>query len=656
MASQRTVLFYLAWACLLCLLLGPRAAFCQQKSAYREGEVLVKFKPWVGLHAASPAHTAIRSRVKKRFKRTGIRLLKLEGGMTTKEAIDLYKNNPDVEYAEPNYRRDPLDIYPNEPAFQELWSLHNTGQMNGTPDADIDAPEAWQITTGSSDVIVAVIDTGVDYDHEDLSNNIWTNDAELNGSLGVDDDGNGYVDDIYGFDAYSDDSDPMDGDNHGSHCAGIIGAEGNNAIGITGVAWSVRIMALRFMNVDGGWTSDAVDCLEYAIMMKEDFGHNVRVVNASFGGAEYSQAEYDAIQAAGDADILFVAAAGNDSQNNDIHAHYPSGYDLPNIMAVAATDRRDQLLYFDAPLFNGSNWGAATVDLAAPGQAIFSCKRANGYGYMSGTSMASPHVSGLAALILAANPAYSWDQVNLNILFTVDPLEDLDGLVLTGGRINANSALTCIPDQLHLQPLEPSSGFSVLKDKPTAVRVLAGTCAGSAAGASVTVSFDNGDPSMMLHDDGTDPDLVADDGQYAASWTPEFTGPVTITVTASAPPAYDDVSEYLLGDVASGPTIETFRGPKEPGTILRIFGTNFGETQGDSVVHVNKLALDSTSNRIKTWTDTKIRVKLPFVSKGCEWFVHGNATCRKRKVWVTVDGADSNIKTLRVKKPAAACP
>ena len=147
-----------------------------------------------------------------------------------------------------------------------------------------------------------------------------------------------------------------------------------------------------------------------------------------------------------------------------------------------------------------------------------------------------------------------------------------------------------------------------------------------------------------------------DDGQYAAFWTPEFTGPVTITVTASAPPAYDDVSEYLLGDVASGPTIETFRGPKEPGTILRIFGQNFGDSQGDSVVHVNKLALDSTSNRIKTWTDTKIRVKLPFVSKGCEWFVHGNATCRKRKVWVTVGGEDSNFKTLRVKKPAAACP
>jgi hypothetical protein len=539
--------------------------------------------------------------------------------------------------------------------FVALWGLHNIGQLGGTPDADIDVPEAWQVTTGSGDVIVAVIDTGVDYDHEDLSDNMWRNDAELNGSPGVDDDGNGHIDDIYGIDAYSDDTDPMDEDNHGSHCAGTIGAMGDNGIGVVGMAWSVQMMALRFIGVGGGWTSDAIDCLEYAIMMKEDFGHNVRVVNASFGGTDYSQAEYDAIRAAGEADILFVAAAGNDSQDNDVHDHYPSGYDLPNIISVAATDRHDRLLYIEDPLFLGSNWGAATVDLAAPGQAILSCKRSNSYGYMSGTSMAAAHVSGLAALILAANPAYSWYQVNFNILLTADPLSTLDGLVLTGGRINANSALTCIPDQLHLLALEPGSGFAALKDKPTIVKVLAGTCAGPAADASVMVGFDNGDPSMVLHDDGINPDLLAGDGQYAGFWTPGFTGPVTITVTASAPPAYDDVSRDLLGDVASGPTIQKFRGPKEPGTILRIFGNGFGDTQGDSVLHINKLTLDSTSNRIKTWTDTKIRVKLPFVNKGCDWYVHGNSTCRKRKVWVTVDGLDSNIKTLRVRKPIA-CP
>jgi subtilisin family serine protease len=539
--------------------------------------------------------------------------------------------------------------------FADLWGLHNTSQLGGTPDADIDAPEAWQVMTGSGDVIVAVIDTGVDYDHEDLSDNMWTNDLELNGSPGVDDDGNGHIDDIYGIDAYSDDTDPMDEDNHGSHCAGTIGAVGNNGIGVVGVTWDVRMMALRFMGVGGGWTSDAIDCLEYAIMMKEDFGHNVRVVNASFGGADYSQAEYDAIWAAGEADILFVAAAGNDSQDNDVHAHYPSGYDLPNIISVAATDRHDLLLYIKNPLFLGSNWGAATVDLAAPGQAILSCKRSNSYGYMSGTSMAAAHVSGLAALIFAANPAYTWDQVNLNILFTGDRITSLDGLILTGGRINANSALTCIPDQLHLLAPEPGSGFAALKDKPTVVKVLAGTCAGPEAYASVMVDFDNGDPSMVLHDDGINPDLLAGDGQYAGFWTPWFTGPVTITVTASAPPAYDDVSRDLLGDVASGPIIEKFRGRKEPGTILRIIGNNFGDHRENSTVHINGMTFDSTAKRIRFWSDTKIKLKLPFVNKGCEWFIDADGASRKRKVWVTVAGVDSNKKILRVRKPAT-CP
>ncbi len=656
MASQRMVVVYGAWAFLFCLLLMPPAAFCQHKSAYRQGELLVKFKPEVGLEDSSASHARVGSRVKKFWRRTGVQLVKLKAGLTTEEAMELYKTDPDVKYVEPNYKRHKHIIFPNDVKFVELWALHNTGQLGGTPDADIDAPEAWQVTTGTGDVIVAVIDTGVDYNHEDLSDNMWTNDAELNGSSGVDDDGNGYIDDIFGIDPYSNDTDPMDEDNHGSHCAGTIGAVGNNGIGVVGVAWSVEIMALRFMGVSGGWTSDAIDCLEYAIMMKEDFGHNVRVVNASFGGADYSQAEYDAIRAAGDADILFVASAGNQSQDNDVHAHYPSGYDLPNIVAVAGTDRHDGLLYVAEPLFLGSDWGATTVDVTAPGQAILSCKRSNSYGYMSGTSMAAAHVSGLAALILAENPSYSWYQVNFNILLTVDPVTSLDGLILTGGRINANSALTCTPDQLYLYLLEPGSEFSVSKGKPAVVKVLAGTCAGPAADASVTVSFDNGDPSMVLHDDGISPDLVAGDGEYAGSWTPQVAGPVTITATISAPPAYEDVSRDLLGEVASGAIIEKFRGLKEPGTILRIIGQNFGDNQGDSVLHINRMTFDSTSNRIKLWTDTKIRMRLPFRNKGCEWFIHGKGTCRKRKVWLTIGGADSNIKTLRVKKPVTLCP
>jgi subtilisin family serine protease len=596
----RMVLFCWVWAGLLCLLLGTPAAFCQQKpaSAYKEGELLVKFKPKAGRHAASASHTTVGSRVKRVFKRTGIQLVSLDDGLTTKQAIDLYKKNPDVEYAEPNYRRHPL-VFPDEVDFVDLWGLHNTGQMGGTDDADIDAPEAWDVTTGSSDVIVAVIDTGVDYTHEDLSDNMWTNETEVNGSPGVDDDGNGYVDDIYGIDAHSEDPDPMDGDSHGTHCSGTIGALGNNGIGVVGVAWNVRIMALRFMGVSGGLTSDAIECLEYAIMMKEEHGQNIRVVNASYGGSDYSQAEHDAILAAAYANILFVASAGNDNQDNDLQPHYPSGYDLPNIIAVAATDRGDGLLYFDYPWFTGSNWGATTVDVGAPGQAILSCKRGDSYGYMSGTSMAAAYVSGLAALILGEHPGYTWDQVNLNILLTVDSLASIEGLVLTGGRINANNAFSCVPDHLHLQPLEPSSGFSAPKDEPTIVKVLAGTCAGPEANASVTVGFDNGDAGVALHDDGLSPDLLAGDGYYAGFWTPQLAGPVTITVTASAPPAYDDVSQELLGEITPGPIIEKLRGRKKPGTVLKLIGTNFGANQDNSVVHINKMTLDSTSNRIR---------------------------------------------------------
>ncbi|MEW6416694.1 MAG: S8 family serine peptidase [Nitrospirota bacterium] len=546
----KVFLFYL-----LFFFLTISASSAQQKTSYKEGELLIKFKPGVNIQAVF--HDSSKAKVKKHFKKTRIYLVELQEGMSVEEAIKLYKKNPDVEYAEPNYILYALDVFPNDPSFNNLWGLHNTGQTGGTIDADIDAPDAWQVTTGSSNVIVAVIDTGVDYNHQDLSVNMWQNPGEIAGN-GIDDDNNGYIDDIYGVDTCNNDSDPMDDNSHGTHCSGTIGATGNNGIGVVGVNWNVKIMALKFISAGGsGYTSDAIECLEYAIMMKQDYGQNIKITSNSWGGGSYSQALYDAIQLAGNANILFVAAAGNSKSDNDTYHIYPSSYGLPNIISVAATDHSDNLASF-------SNWGLAAVDVAAPGVNVLSSTLGNNYDYFSGTSMATPHVAGLAALILAQHPNYSYDQIKENIFTTVDPLPGLDGLVFTGGRINANNALTntltCDPSLLRFFISSPSSQFGALQDSETVIKAFVATCKGSINNATVIVDFSNGDSSITLHDDGISPDLVAGDGLYSGLWIPTALGDVTLTITASAP-KYSTVSKqvsgtvaYLVADFSANPT------------------------------------------------------------------------------------------------------
>lgn len=395
-----------------------------------KGEVLVRFKEHVSTAEATESLGRFGARSVKYYDRIGVHRVKLPRGMKVKDALSFLSSDKAIEYAEPNYIVKALPTFPNDPRLNELWGLDNTGQTGGTPDADIDAPEAWDVTTGSSDVVVAVIDTGVDYEHEDLAANMWVNPGEIPGN-GIDDDGNGFPDDIYGWDFYNDDPDPIDDYGHGTHCAGIIGAVGNNGTGVAGVNWDVKIMALKFLNSSGsGSTSDAIDALNYVTMMKER-GVNVLVTSNSWGGGGYNAALEDAIAAARDADILFVAAAGNDSMDNDESPHYPSSYELENIIAVAATDHDDQLASF-------SNWGATSVDLAAPGEDILSTTPGDNYELMSGTSMATPHVAGVAALIYSLHPDWTYDQVKDVILNSVDPL----GLeVVSGGRLNAHRAL-----------------------------------------------------------------------------------------------------------------------------------------------------------------------------------------------------------------------
>ncbi len=562
------------------------------EESFVPGEVVVKFRGGDVLTAGAKkaVHAKAGGKRGKRLGRTpGLELVTLEPGISVEDAIADYGNQGVIEYAEPNYRYriaageidvGEVQVMTDDPLLPDLWGLHNTGQTGGVYDADIDAPAAWNLTTGSDDVVVAVVDTGVDYGHPDLDGNMWTNALEETGVAGIDDDGNGYVDDVHGYDFLNSDSDPMDDHGHGTHVSGTIAAEGQNGIGVVGVVWDASIMGLKTFDSQGyGDLAAEIEAITYADMMGAD------VINCSWGGGPYSQALRDAMD---DADAVVVCAAGNSHTNDDVSPYYPATYDVDNIVAVAATDHNDKLADF-------SNYGATTVDLAAPGKSILSAKPGTqgaiweddistldawdvstysvapwirdtdpenyysapsalthlspsdnedawaitgpfdfsggtsyilwanyywnlesnfdylyvdvstdgaawttyasltgsrqgylyadlsswagnpevwvryrlvtdddiqsdgviiddlriesdvapaeyGYQYMSGTSMATPHVSGAAALLKAYDPALTPVEIKDILLASVDPLAVLDGVVVSGGRLNVDSA------------------------------------------------------------------------------------------------------------------------------------------------------------------------------------------------------------------------
>ncbi|MBM4130385.1 hypothetical protein FJ250_05070, partial [bacterium] len=413
--------------------------------AYVPGEVIVKFRPGASAAAIAAIRADLGGTVKRELALTGAVCLKLTG-LEVEEAVAKYRGDPAIEYLEPNYLWQ-ADVIPNDARFGELWGLHNLGQSGGTADADVDAPEAWDSETGSSDVIVAVIDTGVDYAHPDLAANRWVNTGEMAGN-GVDDDHNGFIDDVHGYDFVNNDGNPMDDHSHGTHCAGTIGAVGNNGIGVAGVCWQVRIMAVKFLDAGGGGTTDAaIASVEYAVQMGAD------ILSNSWGGGGYSEALRDAIVAAETAGILFVAAAGNSASNNDTYPHYPASYDVGNIVSVAATDRNDALADF-------SCWGPLSVDLAAPGVDVFSTMPSAYYDYKSGTSMACPHVSGALALIKARFPGISGASARTLLLNTVNAVPGLAGVVATGGRLNV-AAVMAGPDTIPPAPIPDLAATAV---------------------------------------------------------------------------------------------------------------------------------------------------------------------------------------------------
>ncbi len=406
-----------------------------QDELVRTGEWIVQLRlpGGAGNHElASTVEQAVPGARVGRVSDYGLALVSLPSGMGYDDLRSGLESRGVFGYAEPNGVGF-VTAVPDDPSLSDQWAL-----------AKIDAADAWDTSTGSSDVVVAVLDTGVDYTHEDLAGNIWTNPGETPGD-GIDNDGDGFKDDVHGWNFAATapgNANVMDYAGHGTNVAGIIGAVGNNTTGIAGVNWNVKILPVKISNSGTTDNDKAVAALNYCVKLREE-GVNLRVINASWGYLPFSRALHDAIDRAGEAGILFVAGAGNNGTNNDTFEYpvYPASYDLPNIISVAATNEDDELASWG--YYGVSNFGATTVDLAAPGDNILTTKAGGGYEDADGTSMATPFVSGVAALAFAVNPGADWQTVKKAIMDGADPLTALEDKCVTEGRLNAyNSLLT----------------------------------------------------------------------------------------------------------------------------------------------------------------------------------------------------------------------
>ncbi|HEY3134576.1 MAG TPA: S8 family peptidase [Blastocatellia bacterium] len=441
---------------LFALVLTPRPVVYSQQSdneggVYAKDRIIVKFKA-----EAEPSDLdatageivrvpGVRAETLTRRPGGSTHLIRLNGTVSVEQAVQRAKQDPRVEFAEPDYFVYASDTVPNDPLFSSMWGLSSPGCSQCAADQQtlsIDATRAWDITTGSDDIVVAVLDTGVDLKHEDLSANAWVNPSP--GILGP-----SFVNDLNGWNFYDGTNQLFKSyseDFHGTHVAGSIGALGNNGLGVAGVAWHVKLMSLKFLGgTQGkGSTSNAVLGINYAISMRNR-GVNVRVINASWGGGSDSQALRQAIAAANEAGILFVAAAGNGSTNIDDNPDFPAAYarDLPNAISVAALDNTSGYLA------TFSNFGHASVSLAAPGTQIYSTlpnrndtPGGTNYGQLQGTSMSTPYVSGIAVLLWAHEPSLTPAQVKQRIIDTSEPSAPLVSKLARSGRANAYDALT----------------------------------------------------------------------------------------------------------------------------------------------------------------------------------------------------------------------
>jgi serine protease len=524
----------------------PRAAQAR-KQTYASGEIIVRFKSGAASRSSTAVHARLAAQVVHEYRApSGAQLVRLPQGTAVETAIEAYRRDPDVLYAEPNYIYD-LDTVPDDPSFSQLWGMHNTGQFGGVADADINAPEAWNLTTGSSDVVLGLLDTGVDYNHQDLAANIFTNPGEIAGN-GIDDDGNGWIDDVHGIDATAESGNPMDSNGHGTHVSGTMAARGDNGIGVAGVNWNAQIVACKAFD-PSGFLSDILQCMDYFLELKTRPNNPVDIVatNNSWGGGPFSQTLYDAIGAHKQAGMLFVAAAGNGSSDTDLFAHYPSSYDHENIISVLALNHFNQRSFF-------SNFGALTVDVGAPGEDVFSTFPGDSYGSISGTSMATPHVTGLVGLLKAQDPGRNAHQIKNLILTGGTPSPATTGATLSGRRIRADGSLSCVNQTLVNRFAPTTSSMIVGLGTPIPLGMLSITCDAPSPGPLVVTVVETGATIDLVDDNGS--------GQFAGTYTPTGAGTKTLAF-----PNGDSVSVTAVGNYDPA-LVVPFDFPAITGTVL----------------------------------------------------------------------------------------
>ena len=567
---------------------AKRAVVSARRPRAIRGEFLVKFRaPTSRAYAASVIEQSLFQRRREFSSVSGLHLIRVQPGIAPAQAAATLAAHPWVEYVEPNFIVS-ADTTPNDPLFAKQWALNNTGQTGGssTANPDIGALAAWNITTGSANVIVAVTDSGVDYTHQDLAANMFSNAADCF-TDGVDHDGDGYVNDCHGINAITGSGDPMDDLFHGTHVAGSIGAVGNNATGISGVNWTVRILACKFLdNTGNGTTADAITCLDYIAMMK-DRGFNIIASNNSWSGTPYSQALADAIVAQRQRGILFVAAAGNNSSDNDTLPAYPCSYDLANVICVAAS--------YDA-LSGFSNYGLGTVHLAAPGEAIWSTVPNNGYEAHDGTSMAAPHVVGTLALLQAQDPSRDWRTLkNLVLAGTVPPVA---GTIptLTGGRLNAAKSMTCSNTVVEAR-MRPDTLESTTLAVGGTLRLEAININCGKPNGNVVVNVAETGETITLLDDGAGTDEVAGDGIYSGIWVASTPGTFTLTFPGRAGDVINVDVDPLL---RSGFPVKMTQVPDVNGIVsVPIAPLTVGDIDGDG--HLEIMAPGVTFGPLYAW-------------------------------------------------------